>query len=389
MGATQSVVPVVANKHYDSVMASIPDAAFAGATVAITGCSSGVGKEAALAAAERGAARIFMLNRASERASAAENAVRAKATASITVKTIACDLMSFASVRAAAKELVAVAGPDGVHVLLLNAGVMACDEQATADGYDVQMQTNHLSHFLLAHDCMPALEKAAQARGESRIVSQSSGARFGPPLKKKYMEKLGAPGSLGGNGASFLLNGANWQRYHQTKLANVVFTMALHDRLQAAHSKVRTILRATGCFTRAPHPARPIRATALIADRRVPRAGAQVKALVCEPGLAATDLQKTAMSNGGMRTWEARLLTGWYQSAQDGTLPALIACFEPSAQSGDFYAPRGGVRGPPVAVAKAGVFANPRSESSSADVPSRDMLWQASEAAVGEFRIVG
>jgi NADPH:quinone reductase-like Zn-dependent oxidoreductase len=78
MGATQSVVPVVANKHYESVMASIPYSAFAGSTVAITGCSSGVGKEAALPAAERGAARICMLIRASERASAAENAVRAK-----------------------------------------------------------------------------------------------------------------------------------------------------------------------------------------------------------------------------------------------------------------------------------------------------------------------
>lgn len=91
------------------------------------------------------------------------------------------------------------------------------------------------------------------------------------------------------------------------------------------------------------------------------------------------------MAGGGMRTWEARLLAPFYQSAEDGALPGIVACFGPDAQSGDFYAPRGGMRGPPVAVAKAGVFASPFFERSPADVPSRAVLWEASEAAVGEF----
>jgi NAD(P)-dependent dehydrogenase (short-subunit alcohol dehydrogenase family) len=56
---------------------------------------------------------------------------------------------------------------------------MALADVATTDGYDVQMQTNHLSHFLLLKEVFPLLEKAAAARGEARVVHHSSLARFG------------------------------------------------------------------------------------------------------------------------------------------------------------------------------------------------------------------
>ena len=38
---------------------------------------------------------------------------------------------------------------------------MARADEATKDGYDIQMQTNHLSHFLLVKEIFPLLEKAA------------------------------------------------------------------------------------------------------------------------------------------------------------------------------------------------------------------------------------
>ena len=89
-----------------------------------------------------------------------------------------------------------------------NAGVMAVPDKRTADGYDVQMQTNHLSHFLLTKLVMPSLEAAANARGEARIVQHSSGARGMLPgmaeaghsgmLEAKYMEPC-EPDTLGGN----------------------------------------------------------------------------------------------------------------------------------------------------------------------------------------------
>ena len=57
---------------------------------------------------------------------------------------------------------------------------MALPDAATADGYDVQLQTNHLSHFLLARLAFPLLQRAADLRGEARIVQHSSGARKFP-----------------------------------------------------------------------------------------------------------------------------------------------------------------------------------------------------------------
>jgi NAD(P)-dependent dehydrogenase (short-subunit alcohol dehydrogenase family) len=113
-------------------------------------------------------------------------------------------------------------------VLCNNADVMALEDKACPEGYDIQMKTNHLSHFLLTREILPLLEKATDLRGEARVVNHSSIAREGKKLDAKYLGKNG--GNLGGNGASMLFSGARWLRYHQTKLANVVFTLALADR---------------------------------------------------------------------------------------------------------------------------------------------------------------
>ena len=67
---------------------------------------------------------------------------------------------------------------------------MALAAKATKDGYESQMQTNHLSHFLLTSLLLPSLEKAASASGEARIVNHSSGARNIPhsPIEAKFMQ---------------------------------------------------------------------------------------------------------------------------------------------------------------------------------------------------------
>ena len=112
------------------------------------------------------------------------------------------DATSNLSVRKAIEEIIETC-PEGIDVICNNAGVMALTDIATEDGYDIQMQTNHLSHFLLVCDLFKLLEKTAEEKGESRIVNHSSVARLTvKKLKKEYLEKNG--GNLGGNGKSMM-----------------------------------------------------------------------------------------------------------------------------------------------------------------------------------------
>ena len=131
------------------------------------------------------------------------------------------------------------ANSGGLDALVNNAGIMGVPDTRTVDGFDVQMQTNHLSHFLLSYLLMPSLELAADTRGEARIVQHSSGARRGNTktgmLKAEFFNQCD-PGTLGGDGFPACFN-----RYHQTKLSNPVFTMALHDLLGKLNSKVKSI----------------------------------------------------------------------------------------------------------------------------------------------------
>jgi len=253
------------------------------------------------------------------------------------VETIACDLQSFDSVKAAVNAI--KAKYEAIDVLCNNAGVMALADTATKDGYDVQMQTNHLSHFLLTKELYPLLKRARELRGEARVVHHSSGARHHPgtPLKSEYLGKNG--GNLGGDGSSMWFGGARWQRYHQTKLANAVFTLALKERLKDAG----------------------------------------IKAVCAAPGLAATNLQVTTGKTGGMGMTSMWIMY-FSQSAEDGSMPLLAACFDPSTENGDIWEPSkyGNMKGPAVK-SEYGKLA--------LDSDSQTMLWEMSEQACGKFEI--
>jgi NAD(P)-dependent dehydrogenase (short-subunit alcohol dehydrogenase family) len=322
--------------HFPAFKSRLPS--MEGKTVAITGTTSGTGRIAARTMAELGA-KVLLLNRKSSRSESSAAALR-DAFPDAEIHEVECDLMSFASVAAAA-ERVRELCPEGLHVLCNNAGVMALPDTATDDGFDVQMQTNHLSHFLLTLELMPLLERAAEADGEARVVNHSSTARLWPKRKllPEYLEKRG--GQLGGDGNAWLnvmFLGGRWVRYNQTKLANAAFTAALHQRLQAKGSKV--------------------------------------KALVAHPGLANTNLQRTSVEEGGM----GRAFTRWFmkmsQSMEDGAM-GLISCMcLPDAQSGQFYGPgKVGTKGRAVPFDLEPYYDNDA---------TRDLLWHKSEEAIGK-----
>ena len=100
------------------------------------------------------------------------------------VSLVECDLMSFDSVRKAGAQLRGELA-NGLDVLCNNAGVMTVKDEATVDGCDTQMQTNHLSHFLLTAEVWTLLEKAASLRGEARVVNHSCSITATIDLRKE------------------------------------------------------------------------------------------------------------------------------------------------------------------------------------------------------------
>lgn len=180
-----------------------------GRTAFITGGYSGLGKETARALAARGAEIILSGRDATKLSATADALVEATGAK---VDTLVCDLGSLDSIRAAAKE--ANARFSKIDLLINNAGVMACPQDTTQDGFETQFGTNHLGHFLLTNLLMPLVEK-----GESpRIVNLSSrghhiaGVHFNDPnFERRPYDK--------------------WQAYGQSKTANVLFAVGLEERL--------------------------------------------------------------------------------------------------------------------------------------------------------------
>lgn len=302
-----------------------------GRVAAVTGTTSGTGYVCARELAKRGAT-VLLLNRASDRAVAALERLGQEAPGG-RFEAVTCDLQDFESVRSAIAEI--SGRHDRLDVLCNNAGVMALGDQATKDGYDVQMQTNCISHFLLTKGLFPLLLKSEDAR----VVNHTSMARLGGPLEAKYFSQNG--GDLGGDGtdaenASFA--GPRWDRYHQTKLANCAFTYALKKRLDE-------------------------------------RGIGNIKALLAHPGLAATSLQTTTASDGGMDANSPFMQRA--QSPEDGALGIIRACMDPDAESGNFYGPERWTGFPNL-------------------LPPEDLLldpenlrinWEGCEAAVGQFTV--
>jgi len=363
---------VMKNRFYESVVDGLPS--LEGKCIAITGTTSGTGYWTALAACKKGAKAILLLNRKSARSVLADGEITSAGGNVTAVHTVVCDLSSFESVKTAATEVKALADQyGGLDVLACNAGVMNVPDERTVDGYDVQMQVNHLSHSLLTKLLMPELEAAASARGEARVCTHSSGARFLPlgqhAFGTTHMTKC-PPGSLGGNSSAFVMMnfaGATMKRYTHSKLANTVYAMTLHDELQVAGSKV--------------------------------------KSLAAEPGLSTTSL-----AGNGWQTAPGKhvpqLMMGNFrpilrmlgQSGPDGACPLIAACFGKEATSGDLYCPSKKyvmpsapmptgmyTKGTPFRTIIAGTPFKAGKEAKTVDAALKAKCWAATEAAIAPF----
>ncbi|KAB7499003.1 Retinol dehydrogenase 13 [Armadillidium nasatum] len=147
-------------------------------TVIVTGANCGIGKETALEMAKRGANVVL----------ACRNMRKCKA--------VNCK------------------NYDRLDILINNAGVMRCKKSFTKEGFEMQFGTNHLGHFLLT---MLLLDKLKESK-PSRIVNVASVAHMRGTINFADLngEKSYDPADA----------------YNQSKLANVLFTFELADKLK-------------------------------------------------------------------------------------------------------------------------------------------------------------
>jgi NAD(P)-dependent dehydrogenase (short-subunit alcohol dehydrogenase family) len=180
-----------------------------GSRVIVTGGASGIGLETARALAATGAEVTLAVRDADAGQRVAAEIVATTGNTHVLVANL--DLANRASV---ASFVAAWEGPLGV--LVNNAGVMACPQTRTAQGFELQFATNHLGHFALA----AGLHRALAAAGGARIVSVSSRAHLRSPVifdDIHFLNRAYEP----------------WDAYAQSKTANVLFAVEASRRWES------------------------------------------------------------------------------------------------------------------------------------------------------------
>jgi retinol dehydrogenase-12 len=115
-----------------------------------------------------------------------------------------------------------------LHILINNAGVMANPFEKTKQGLEYQLGVNHIGHFYLTKMLLPTLVKSGTPECKSRVVSVSSLANFiYAPEEGMIWDDLSGE-----------RNYDKWERYGQSKLANILFANELNRRCETAGENV-------------------------------------------------------------------------------------------------------------------------------------------------------
>lgn len=184
-------------------------------TVLVTGATGGIGLETARVLAQMGHS-VLIHGRDARKGAAALKHVRSAAPANADVRFLQADFASLDQVRALAAQV--IASVPRLDVLVNNAGCANFSRTVTADGYETTFAVNHLAPFLLTRLLLDKLGQAAPAR----IVTVASRAH-----RDKELD------------FNDLMSSRDYRvmrTYGRSKLANILFTRALAQRL--AGSKV-------------------------------------------------------------------------------------------------------------------------------------------------------
>jgi NAD(P)-dependent dehydrogenase (short-subunit alcohol dehydrogenase family) len=285
----------------------------------LTGANSGIGLHAARELARAGCT-VIVACRSMEKASSTRQRI-VQEIPGANIEEGVLDLANLSSIRDFAKAFLATRRP--LDLLINNAGVMALPtRQLTADGFELQIGTNHLGHFALTGLLLPALLSAPAAR----IVTVSSLAHRGGKIRFDDLQ--------------WEHGYKPWPAYRQSKLANLLFGKEV--------------------------------------ERRLEKAGASARSIIVHPGVSNTSLFSNGPGSGGglMGTVIPVFIRFIAQSEEQGALPTLYGATAPEAQGGHYYGPDGirEMKGYPAEV---------KAEAQASDPALAARLWDLSEKLTG------
>ncbi|KAF3915160.1 hypothetical protein ABW20_dc0104280 [Dactylellina cionopaga] len=196
---------------------SLPD--LNGRVYLVTGGNAGIGYQTVKALAAK-KATVYLCARSESKAQTAIATIREsiqKPTAPIHY--LYLDHMDLSTIISGAQTF--LSKESSLHGLILNAGIMCTPYEKSTDGHEAHLQTNYISHFLLASLLLPVLKATAlnSEPGQVRIVEVTSGAwamAKGPGIN---FDKPDLP------------DGKPFDRYAQSKLANVLHIKELHKHV--------------------------------------------------------------------------------------------------------------------------------------------------------------
>jgi NAD(P)-dependent dehydrogenase (short-subunit alcohol dehydrogenase family) len=176
-------------------------------TILVTGATDGLGKRVASELAQRGAT-VLLHGRSRERLQTTLEEVGTEA-GSEKLRYYLADFASLGEVRELAGWILSDEGR--LDVLINNAGIISRERAESEDGYELTFAVNYLSHFLLTHLLVPLLHDSAPARVVNVASAGQSSVDFQDPMLVRDYDAMKA--------------------YSQSKLAQIMFTLELAERL--------------------------------------------------------------------------------------------------------------------------------------------------------------
>lgn len=252
-----------------------------GKIVIVTGGNSGLGYESAKAMGAH-SAKVIVAARNPEKGKAALQSLKEEAPEG-DFELMNLDLASLASVRAFADEF--TARYERLDILMNNAGIMAVPQSKTKDGFESQFGVNHLGHFALTGLLLNKLEAAESPRvvNVASLAANNGEVNFDDLMNEQSYSKFAV--------------------YSQSKLANILFTQELNERLENQGYKTRS--------------------------------------MVAHPGGSNTNLSNSTDFGPVARFFVNILLPLFAQPAWKGALPQLYAATASEATPGTYYGPDG------------------------------------------------